>query len=328
MNLARLPQPNEPHDEHRPLPELWGPVLVKDQAGGLLDAVNASAIPATLERPSKCPVCTGAANEALGVIYGYPLYRCLGCDVGFIWPQPSDELLQQYYGPTYWSTYMNDTRTLYERKDVCDTIFKRQAQYFDRLLQGRKDARILDVGAGDGTMLRLLKDMGYSQARGFDLDAENCKRAHDRLGVDVRQVDFLTYEEGDWDAITLWAVIEHLKSPRPFVEHAFKLLKPGGYLAMMTGDNASSCAWAQGCFDMWLYPPEHLFLYGKRSLRQLYQSGGFHDIVTRVGFQHWLKECLLTGRRFLDSSMRMIRSSTRPHWRSTASNLLVVSGRK
>lgn len=328
MNLARLPQPNELQDEHRPLPEFWGPVQVKDQAGGLLDTAHSSAIPATLDRPSTCPVCTETSIEALGVVYGYPVYRCLKCDVGFIWPQPSNELLQQYYGPTYWSTYMNDTRTLYERKDVCDTIFKRQAQYFDRLLHGRKDARILDVGAGDGTMLRLLKDMGYTQAQGFDLDAENCKRAHDRLGVDVRQVDFLSYQEGGWDAITLWAVIEHLKSPRPFVEHAYKLLKPGGYLVMMTGDNASSCAWVQGCFDMWLYPPEHLFFYGKRSLRQLYQAGGFREISTRVGYQHWFKEYLLTGRRLVDSTQRLFRSRTRPHWRSTASNLLVISGRK
>lgn len=328
MNRARLPQPNEAHDEHRPPLEFWGPIQCRDRAGVLQDAIGPTDIPDTVNKPVQCPICDGAQLEALGIIYGYPLYHCKECDAGFVWPQPIDELLKQYYGPGYWSTYMNDTRTLYERQPVCDQIFRRQAQCFDRLMSYRYDARILDVGAGDGTMIKLLQEQGYHDVRGIDLDATNCQRAHERLQVDVQQADFLNYQESGWDAITMWAVIEHLKSPRLYVEQAFRLLKPGGMLIMMTGDNASASAWVQRCFDMWLYPPEHLFFFGKLSLWQLLKGAGFSHVFVKVGYQSLLKEQLLTLKRIADSLRRLMKANTRPHWRSSASNLLVVWGRK
>lgn len=325
MNRARLPQPNELHDDHRPPLEYWGPIPLHDDAGTLRDIAEPSL---TAERPDCCAICSSRLVHPVAVVYGYPLFHCEECDVGFVWPQPSDDVLQKYYGPQYWSTYMNDTSTLYERQPVCDQIFRRQAQYFDRLMGRRKDARILDVGAGDGTMLKLLQDYEYQNAQGIDLDAENCQRAKERLGVNVQHADFLKYQESGWDAITMWAVIEHLKSPRQYVEHAFQLLKPGGVLVMMTGDNDSACAKLQGCFDMWLYPPEHLFFFGRLSLWHLLRSAGFRYVFVRAGYQSWLKEQLLTAQRLIDSFCRLLKSSTRPRWRSTASNLLVVWGRK
>lgn len=328
MNRARLPRPNEVHDDHRPSLEYWGPVQLRDADGQLRDAVELACLPAHLERPIACPICDSKHLESFGIIYGYPLYHCLECDVGFIWPQPTDELLKRYYGPDYWSNYMNDARTLYERQPLCDQIFRRQAQCFDRLMKQRHDARILDVGAGDGTMIKLLQDLGYRDVSGIDLDGDNCQRARERLNVNVEQADFLDLSEAGWDAISLWAVIEHLKSPRQYVEQAYRLLKPGGMFILMTGDNASASAWLQRCFDMWLYPPEHLFYFGKLSLWHLLKSNGFTNVFTRVGYQAWIKERALSMKRIGDSVNRMIRSGTRPSWRSTASNLLVAWGYK
>jgi hypothetical protein len=112
------------------------------------------------------------------------------------------------------------------------------------------------------------------------------------------------------------------------VKQAHRLLKPGGLLVMMTGDNASACAWVQRCFDMWLYPPEHLFFFGRTSLKTMYRTAGFSAVRCRVSFQSWWKERVLTLKRLADSARRMLRTSTRPTWRSTASNLLVVWGTK
>ncbi len=335
MNTGHLPQGNLRVDPHRPPEECWGPHRLEgvSRAGEPAVRMDAATFDRAhqnnqLDRPKKCPICDHLGSRFLGIIYGYPIYNCSRCDVGFVWPQPSDELLKRYYGPKYWAEYMNDDRPLYERQPLCDHVFKRQVEFFDRLLHHRKDARILDVGAGDGTMLRLLQDRGYSQVQGLDLDPTNCTRAQDRLGVTITCHDFLKYEVSGWDAITLWAVIEHLKDPLSFVKHAQRLLKPGGRLVMMTGDNNSLCARLQGCFDMWLYPPEHLFFFGKRSLQTMYERAGFQEIRCRVGYQAWWKESILTWMRVTDSLKRMLKKTTRPGWRSTASNLLVISGSK
>jgi SAM-dependent methyltransferase len=279
-----------------------------------------------LPAPAHCPICRCQRCRPLGIIYGYPIWNCLGCDVGFVWPQPDDALLRKYYGPSYWANYQQDERPIYERPDLCNQVFRRQLQFLDRLLAGNRQARILDVGAGDGTMLRLLGDAGYTNGLGLDIDPDNCARARARLGVTVECRDFLLYQEKDWHAITLWAVIEHLKDPVSFVQHARRLLKPGGMLVLMTGDNNSLCAKLQGCFDMWMYPPEHLFFFGRRSLRELFHRGELGGFRCRIGYQSWWKEAALTMLRVLDSGKRMLRRSTRPSWRSTASNLLTSWG--
>jgi hypothetical protein len=79
---------------------------------------------------------------------------------------------------------------------------------------------------------------------------------------------------------------------------------------------------------MWLYPPEHLFFFGSRSLKEMLTQAGFAGVRCRVGYQAWWKEGLLTLRRLADSAKRMLRRATRPTWRSSASNLLVVWGTK
>jgi SAM-dependent methyltransferase len=144
----------------------------------------------------------------------------------------------------------------------------------------------------------------------------------------MEQHDFLQFQQTGWDVITLWAVIEHLTDPSAFVQQAYQLLKPGGKLVLMTGDNASACARLQRCFDMWLYPPEHLFYFGKPSLRKLLQQHDFQQVEVRVGFQHPVKEAFLSARRLGTAIKDRYFSRTPPRWRSTASNLLVAWGSK
>lgn len=328
MNAASLPQQNETNDTLRPPVEFWGPIELRDAEGQLRDAVEAQALPQSLDKPSACPICAASQMQCLGIIYGYPIYNCIGCDAGFAWPQPDAVKLKAFYGPRYWANYLQDTRTIYERPELCKPIYARQADWLDRLLKHSYQARILDVGAGDGTMLRLMKDRGYQNQLGLDLDAGNCQRAQEQLSVPVEQHDFLQFQQAGWDVITLWAVIEHLTDPQAFVAQAHRLLKSGGKLVIMTGDNTSACARLQGCFDMWLYPPEHLFYFGKKSLGKLLQQNKYQQIDVRVGFQHALKESVLSARRMLTAVKDRYFSRTPPRWRSTASNLLVAWGTK
>lgn len=328
MNAASLPQQNEENDTLRPPEEYWGPVMLRDAASQLRDAVEPQAVPREMAKPLACPLCAASQVQCLGIIYGYPIYNCIHCDAGFAWPQPGAEKLKAFYGPRYWANYLQDSRSIYERSELCKPIYARQADWLDRLLKHRCESRILDVGAGDGTMLRLMKDRGYHNQLGLDLDAGNCQRAREQLGVPVEQHDFLQFPQTDWDVITLWAVIEHLTDPVAFVQQAHRLLKPGGKLVIMTGDNDSACAWLQNCFDMWLYPPEHLFYFGKKSLTRLLQQHHFQQVGVRVGFQHPVKESILSSRRMLTAMKDRYFSRTPPRWRSSASNLLVVWGTK
>lgn len=326
MNRPRFPVDNEVEDPCRPPGEFWGPVRVK-RHGVLLDAAPFSLADGTAQRPRRCPVCCTREVTGVGVVYGWPIFECGSCGVGFVWPQPKDNLLRAYYGPRYWDCYMGDSRPLYQRAAVREHILRRQAQLVARLLGGNTAARILDVGAGDGSMLRVLHDMGWNRALGLDMDEENVRRAQSLLGVPVVCGDFLSYEEAGWDAITFWAVIEHLTDPLAVVRHAVSLLSDGGLVVIMTGSNCSLAARVQRCFDMWMYPPEHLFFFGPRSLRVLLQRSGLSDVKCRLGYQNAAKEWMLLFLR-LCHSLKVRLSPQRPNWRSTHSDLLVAYGRR
>lgn len=324
MNRLRLRSfTNEP-DHNRPQKEFWGPArrTLGEQCADFdlqMDLLQ--------PKPERCPVCSHNETVFVANVYGWPIHECTACEVGFVWPQPVDEFLEEYYEEFYAGSYLGGEKPLYFRPQLCSHIYLRQAQCLDRIMKRQRDARVLDVGAGDGTMLRLLKDLGYRHLHGIDLDERIARRARERLEVPVDRVNFLTYEQGGWDAITLWAVVEHLKDPLSYLRHANHLLNPGGLCLVMTGDNASAQAWVQGTLDMWVYSPEHLFFFTPNSLLQLFRQAGYTQFQWRLQFQALWKEAVLWSFRMV----KALKTRLNPHhrfWRSVNSNLLLAWGYK
>lgn len=167
--------------------------------------------------------------QGIAAVYGSPIYDCNHCKLGFVWPESSDGFFSNYYS-RYWGNYLGDSAFVYDRTDLKNKIYMREEQYTARLLGGDRKARVLDVGASDGTFLCCLQDMGFEQACGLDRDEINCRRPRDGLGVNMTHGYFLDYTEGDSAAICLWATIEHIKDPVAYVRKAFDLLKKRGYL--------------------------------------------------------------------------------------------------
>jgi SAM-dependent methyltransferase len=327
MNVSSLPAPNLSNDPLRPDDRFWGPV--RSYRNGVPLDVTEFRSEAGAGRPEACPVCADTGLSGIAVVYGYPVFECSGCRLGFVWPQPEAELLREYYRRSYWGAYLGDSKPVYQRDDIREHILRPQLKLARSLLSGIAQARILDVGAGDGSMLRLFRDAGFSRTLGIEFSAEVAEHARRVNGVDVAAVpEFSDFNQRGWDLITLWAVIEHLRSPLDYVAHANRLLKPGGWLLLMTGDNSSLLARMQGCFDMWMYPPEHLFFFDRASLRTLMSRGGFSRNFVRMGFQHPLKEVALWGLRLRAALRTRLSPKSRPFWRSTHSNLLAAGGQK
>ncbi|MGA3323493.1 MAG: class I SAM-dependent methyltransferase [Terriglobia bacterium] len=310
-------------DEHRPRIEFWGPV--RGQSGD--DLLDLDFAPDEKQpRPEHCPICMHRALLFVANVYGWPIYECRQCEGGFVWPQPSSELLDRLYGPDFWSNYLGSEQPLYCRPESVHAS-KRGFECLDRILQHNHKLRILDVGAGDGTMLRYLADAGYHNTLGIELDKQNARRAQDKLGVPVVSVDFLTFQESGWDTIMLWATVEHLRDPVSFLGHARDLLAPGGLFIVMTGDNSSFHAWFEGAMDYWVYPPNHLFYFTVSSLRWLFRNARFERFRWRLQFQPRWKESILWAHRLFRSA-RVRLSSKNRFWRSTQTNLLVAWGQK
>lgn len=135
--------------------------------------------------------------------------------------------------------------------------------------------RLLDVGCGSGELLRFMQDLGWS-AEGVDFDAEAAKNAAAKsVCVHVGSLESQKLTEGTFDAITMSHFIEHVHQPRRLIEECRRILKPGGYLVVVTPNSESLGHRLYRENWMHLDPPRHLHLFNKRTLRKLAEGEGF-----------------------------------------------------
>lgn len=123
--------------------------------------------------------------------------------------------------------------------------------------------RVLDVGAGDGTLVAAL--------RARRRDAEGVERADGVL------------PDGPFAAVVLWHVLEHLPEPVATLRELRERLVPGGLLVLALPNAASLQARVAG--DRWLAldPPRHLVHVPAPALLATLAAEGLR--VRRVS--HW-----------------------------------------
>lgn len=79
----------------------------------------------------------------------------------------------------------------------------------DLIVQSCLGQRVLDVGAGYGTLTRQLFE-GGKEAVAIDVDPEKIEKAREWFGVEVRRRDFLRCEEDAFDTVVFREVLNHL----------------------------------------------------------------------------------------------------------------------
>lgn len=101
-----------------------------------------------------------------------------------------------------------------------------------------QNARVLDIGCGGGLFLSLLKEQG-ADVLGIELSDSRAQYARTRHGLEIQkrpiEDDFWRRDRaGQFEAVTLWDVIEHVNYPFQTIQSAADVLKPGGFLLIDT----------------------------------------------------------------------------------------------
>jgi len=224
--------------------------------------------------PSRCIWCGAelAGGERLG-----GRIRCATCGSATTDPWPTEAELEAAYGGWY--------RPKDERWEAPNEGGKRFSVGGDAILnrtRGLLAARldevappgpVLDVGAGEGTLIDALRARGR-EATGLERGSARA----DFLDVAIEQVS----GDGAWAAVVLWHALEHLPRPGAAIAAAARLLAPGGVIAIAVPNNASLQARAFG--DEWLHLdlPRHLVHLSDESLRRALAGAGF--TVERVSY--------------------------------------------
>jgi 2-polyprenyl-3-methyl-5-hydroxy-6-metoxy-1,4-benzoquinol methylase len=97
----------------------------------------------------------------------------------------------------------------------------------EALLHGRRDARILDIGCGDGVLFPFLSTFGRVEG----IEPDPLVVSDDgpwRASIHLRPFDESFAPDTRYDLILMLDVLEHLDAPVDALRHASSLLAPGG----------------------------------------------------------------------------------------------------
>ncbi|MFH1746096.1 MAG: class I SAM-dependent methyltransferase [Planctomycetota bacterium] len=144
-----------------------------------------------------------------------------------------------------------------------------------RLTSPGSSRRLLDIGCGTGVFLDEARGCGW-RVRGIEVSEYAAAQAS-RQGIPVfcARVDTVPLASASFDCVTLWDVIEHMSDPLDVLRRAARALRPGGILALSTGDFTSLCARLSGPYWHLFSLPEHLFFFSLTSLRIMLRQCGF-----------------------------------------------------
>jgi SAM-dependent methyltransferase len=148
----------------------------------------------------------------------------------------------------------------------------------DRLMPQDRGAAVLELGCGFGSFLQALKDRGYGNVKAIDLIPECCAYVREEIGIAAECADvieFLSREEGRYDAIVAFDVIEHFNKNEivGIVERLHEILSPGGVLVIRV-PNASSQAGVSTRYAGFT----HETAFTPTSLTELFKAMGFADV--------------------------------------------------
>ncbi len=212
-------------------------------------------------RATSCAWCRSPLDDSAVRLRGRT--RCASCGAATTEPWPSEAVLDAAYG----TWYRPDSGRF---SLVGDALLRRtRALLARRLDRAAPPGPVLDVGAGDGTLINALHRRGREAV---GLERDSCR-------PEMRDVP-LDQIEGRWAAVVFWHSLEHLPEPRQAVREAARLLRRGGLLAIAVPNTDSLQARALG--DRWLHldPPLHLVHLSERALIARLEECGFR--VERV----------------------------------------------
>jgi 2-polyprenyl-3-methyl-5-hydroxy-6-metoxy-1,4-benzoquinol methylase len=219
---------------------------------------------ATVPRP--CPVC--GADETVAYLQknDLRLVRCRRCSMIYANPVRAEFVSGQYYdaaGPAY---YLSPAKL---ESDYAGVRFDRELRLFRRHCTR---GSVLDVGCSSGAFLFQLTTRypGDYQVLGTDVSSAPLDYAQSR-GVPVHRGEFLEQNFKEFDAVTFWAVLEHLNSPKSFLEKAWAVLKPGGFCFVLVPNMGSLAVRLLGARYRYFYP-QHLNYFTKTTLSHLVES--------------------------------------------------------
>jgi SAM-dependent methyltransferase len=250
-----------------------------------------------------CPICEAEGkkqNDKILATYGYPSVNfqnviCKDCGLIRINPRMTlsgydkfyKELFFEYLDPYGRPAYVEEIENTVD--DTKDTPTKRNEIPY--LLPITKEGgRVLDIGAGFGQMLYLLRKHKNILPTGIEPDPESRKIAKEKMGLDLSHEtieEFFKNSNEVFDLVIMEQVFEHLLSPLWTLKEIKKRLAPDGYVYIGVPHGSHPTHPYSLHFQL-----AHTYNYMPYSFAKLAELSGLKVVALKEPYKHPLKVVL------------------------------------
>lgn len=216
----------------------------------------------------RCPLCDADRPRELFrrpdhwheiADFAFPVVRCRACGMGYVSPRPVIADLQAFYPPEFYRADEGSEEVLAAKADQ----LRAKARFLAHLPPGR----LLDIGCTKGEFLETMRRRGWTvQGTDFSRTPPNL------FGLDIFYglPEEAPFADGSFDAITLWAVLEHIYYPRRTLAAVSRMLRPGGTAVVLVPNLRSVPARWMRHDDV----PRHTLMFTRATLGKLLRETG------------------------------------------------------
>ena len=213
--------------------------------------------------------------------------------------RPSQEELNEYYATKYYQDEDASAYSLSYRPDEIEYFRNKIAQKFDyltgrHLLDAARPYRLLDVGCGEGFVLKFFKERDW-QVTGLDFSRFGCESCNPDCLEDVivgdiyQNLDALTDSSERYDVIWLDNVLEHVLDPEGLLERLRAISGGPGILIVEVPNDFSVLQrylLENGHLTRqnWVVVPDHLSYFNRHGLANLCAAAGWTESGVMADF--------------------------------------------
>lgn len=225
------------------------------------------------------------ASRKLPEFMNHQLVQCPTCDLVYANDPPDQSILAQAY-------HVASFDSAQEADDAAAAYGKAVMPVLGRLQ--RRDAA-LEIGAGTGIFLDVLRSQGFKVTQGVEPSAAAIAAAPPHRQGWLKEAIFREsdFQPESFDFICCFMTLEHVRDPHDIVAAAGRLLRPGGAIALVTHDYRSGVNRLLGKRSP-IIDIEHMQLFSPKSIRQLLERNDFdsidvHSFRNRYALRYWMR---------------------------------------
>lgn len=242
--------------------------------------------------PQPCAICgsTDARRREVRLSYG-AIVHCAGCGSGLLEPRPNAAELGDLHGDgDYFNHPYFETRR--ELTPLVRAACEAKLARIESRVGSLRNKVLVDVGCDLGMLVAYAEESRAMTAIGVDISKKVVELGR-AAGRDLRvgTLESVALPADSAEVICGFDLIEHVDDPHRLVAEAFRVLKPGGTLALETpnyggliyriGRLAGKIPGLSGIMrplQERLWPPFHVQYFTAQALRQLVEAEGFADV--------------------------------------------------